>query len=418
MRFEPRPRNDYREFIDLYFEECRARSPRLEAIAGKWTFEDLIPGLSDFDTRFIVNDDTTREDWRRMSTEVGEAHLDICRRYPHWARNLEHLPGINLTWRELTSADSYYPEYPQWTFYRSTDPARLQAAETYLGQRAWNWEDEYFHLKKFCLYYGRYDRRIDPPVNLGPFENKYVMHSRFMHYFCPPLQSAVCILLKRPVRGKMETIGIAGDMFPDVAVFREMQRVVGCHYEAPGLYEEPELTRLEDRLESALEFLRDRIALELTVISAAPGDAVESWRAALKDVVVDPALRIFDAAKFCRLMKGRLQFYASAPAHFDSTWPIENELRRLRQSFFVVPFREFWKERTGRAVENPIQILPELCPGVISREELRCVEEFNRLLPGQWEDGEQRRIAQAVADIFDGVFSALEKISQAIRCGG
>ena len=46
-------------------------------------------------------------------------------------------------------------------------PDKLAAAERYLAERPWDAEDEHFHLKKFCLYYGRYSRTIDPPVNLG-----------------------------------------------------------------------------------------------------------------------------------------------------------------------------------------------------------------------------------------------------------
>ena len=37
-----------------------------------------------------------------MSAAVGEGHLNLCERHPHWARNMEHLPGINLTWAELS----------------------------------------------------------------------------------------------------------------------------------------------------------------------------------------------------------------------------------------------------------------------------------------------------------------------------
>ena len=67
MRFEPAPENDFGRFIEVYFERCRAVCPKLAAIAGKWTFEDLIPGLSDFDTRLIFADDTRVEEWIEMS---------------------------------------------------------------------------------------------------------------------------------------------------------------------------------------------------------------------------------------------------------------------------------------------------------------------------------------------------------------
>ncbi len=119
MKFAPRPENDFAQYIDTYFRECRSRFDGIQAIAGKWMFRDLIPGMSDFDTRFIVRDGMTIDDWCAMSTAVGGAHLHLCEKYPCWARNLEHLPGINLTWTELASERSYYPEYQQWTFYHS-----------------------------------------------------------------------------------------------------------------------------------------------------------------------------------------------------------------------------------------------------------------------------------------------------------
>ena len=77
MRFAPRPENDFADYIRTYYRECRARFDGIEAIAGKWMFRDLIPGMSDFDTRFIVRDGMTADDWCRMSTAVGEAHLRL-----------------------------------------------------------------------------------------------------------------------------------------------------------------------------------------------------------------------------------------------------------------------------------------------------------------------------------------------------
>ena len=415
MHFTPRPKNDFMEYIERYYEECRKRCPNIAAIAGKWTFEDLIPGLSDFDTRFIVEDGMTADDWRNMSAAVGEVHLDICTKFPHWARNMEHLPGINLTWGELTDPAAYYPEYPQWTFYDTTDRERLATAEKYLADKPWGAQDEYFHLKKFCLYYGRYDRAIDPAVNLGPYENKYPLHSRLMHYFCPPVQSALCILEKRPVRGKMEAMRLLSGRFGELKVFDEILDAVDRHYEAPELYVEPEVSYLEDRLESALNVVREAIAPELTLIEDAPKKSIIEWKAELRNVPIDPALRVFDAAKFSRLMEGRLEFYAHAPAHFDSIWCIENELRRLKQSSFTIPFGVFWKELTGETMENPVDILDKLCPNLLTEEEVRCTRTFDRLLPGHWEDGTQKQIARDLAAIFDGFFHALCKVADRVK---
>ena len=75
MKFAPKPENDFADYIHTYYRECRYHFDRIEAIAGKWMFRDLIPGMSDFDTRFIVGDGMTVDDWCRMSSVVGEAHL-------------------------------------------------------------------------------------------------------------------------------------------------------------------------------------------------------------------------------------------------------------------------------------------------------------------------------------------------------
>ena len=117
MRFTPKPENSFREFIDTYFSRCRAACPELRAVAGKWIFEDLIPGLSDFDTRFIVADGMKAVDWAMMSARVGEIHTELARSEPRWARILEHLPGVNLTASEVADPVFYYPESQLWTFY-------------------------------------------------------------------------------------------------------------------------------------------------------------------------------------------------------------------------------------------------------------------------------------------------------------
>ena len=164
MRFAPLPENDFAEYIRTYYRECRYWCPKIEGIAGKWMFRDLFPAMSDFDTRFILNDDMGVDDWCEMSMAIGEAHLYLCDKYSCWARNFEHLPGINLTWSELTSERNYYPEFQQWTYYHSEHPEKVSAALDQFARRSWDDKDEYFHIKKFLTFYGRYDRQIDPAV--------------------------------------------------------------------------------------------------------------------------------------------------------------------------------------------------------------------------------------------------------------
>ena len=353
MKFAPRPENDFAQYIDTYFTECRSRFDAIQAIAGKWMFRDLIPGMSDFDTRLIVRDGMSADDWCAMSTAVGEAHLYLCEKYPCWARNLEHLPGINLTWTELTSERSYYPEYQQWTYYHSDDPRSLGDAMIRFSQRPWDIKDEYFHLKKFCLYYGRYNRTIDIPVNLGKHENKYPLHSRVMHYFSPPVMSAMCILEKRNMPGKFDAFDMAAERFPNLACWDIIREILHAGYEIPKWYAEPHLSEFEDVLEEALLEMAKALREVVTLVPREAGLDIGRWKRHLSDVPVDPALIIFDNAKFSRLMKGRLRFYANAPRHFEAEYLIENELRRINTNFFGVPFRVFWKIRSGESVEIP-----------------------------------------------------------------
>jgi hypothetical protein len=414
MRFAPVLRNDFADFIACYYSRCRELFGNIEAIAGKWKFEDLIPCMSDFDSRFICSNNMDAGKWCQMSSAVGQIHLELCRSNPRWARILEHLPGVNLTWDELFDELTYYPEYKQWTFYHSSSQQR-QADLQALYRRPWDDKDEYFHLKKFIMYYGRYSRTIDPPINMGVFENKYPLHSRFMHYFVPPVQSAVSIICRRSICGKIESIKLASEIFPNVPIWRELLDAVEQHYELPELYDEPALTHLEDRLEESLQIVAQRLAPELSLIKNAAEIPVSQWRDELKKYLVDPMLAVFDNAKFARLMKGRLWFYTHSPVHFDSRLCIEIELKRMGVSFFKVPFGIFWQMRTGKTVSDPLEIVQELVPDLLSTDEAECVMRFARLTPGTWEQGKHVEIANEIVAVYDGFFRALHRIAEEVK---
>ena len=414
MRFAPKPENDFACFIRTYYQECRRRFEKIEAIAGKWMFRDLVPGLSDFDARLIVSNEMTADDWCRMSTAVGETHLTLCRKHTAWARNLEHLPGINLTWTELLEERAYYPEYQQWTFHDCEDPGQPSAVLERLDRRGLNLRDEYHHLARFCLYYGRYNRTIDPPINVGAQTNKYALHSRLMHYFTPPVHSAMFLLEKRPFVGKFEALEAAAARFPRLKCWDLIWEILAADYMTPKWYEEPYLTRLEDALEDGLQVIRDALRDEITLVPPEAGTDVDAWKKALADAPANPENVIFEGAKFCRLMKGRLQFYADAPPHFDAAWLIRNELGRIGQSFFVTPFRVFWRCVTGRTVDDPLEILPELRGQLLTDEEVEAVEEYHRLTAQRCVPGKEKEAARAVAGVFDGFFHALWKVNREV----
>jgi hypothetical protein len=414
MSFARKPENDFAHYIYTYYERCRSRFDGIEAIAGKWMFRDLVPGMSDFDTRFIVRDDMTTEDWCQMSTVIGEAHLALCQKFSCWARNLEHLPGINLTWSELTAEKSYYTEYHQWSFYHSQQPAKVSSALESFAKRPWDAKDEYYHLQKFCSFYGRYNRSIDPPVNLGIHENKYPLHSRIMHYFTPAVQAAASLLARRNILGKFDALEVAQRQFPELTCWRVVEEILHADYELPQWYEEPLLSELDDHLETGLRAIAAKVRPCLTLVPSHTGPDASVWRKALQDIPIDPALIVREKARFSRLMKGRLLFYAKAPAHFDSAWLIRNELNRMGSNFFHTPFAAYWKVKTGQSIAEPGRILDSLCGDLLTSGEVAATKEFVRLTQRGWKHGQEKEIALAIVEVFDDFFRALTKVSEAV----
>jgi hypothetical protein len=408
VKLVPAPPNDFLDFMRAYYTRCRARVPQIRAVAAKWAFEDLIPGLSDFDTRFIVADGMTIDDWRRMSLEVGAVHTEMCREHPKWARNLEHLPGINLTIGEATDPRLFYPEFQQWTFYAG-DADVIGHVEATLAAVQWSDRDESYHLRRFATFAGPYLRGIDPPVNLGPWTDEYALHSRFMHYFTPPVQSAVSLLLRRNVRGKLESLRMARELIPNGSTIDLLFDVVARHYEVPELYVQPRLSELENELERYLESawaaLRDRV----TLVSPAPGDRVDAIRAKVKAVTQPPTNAFFEGAKFGRLLKGRLLFYADTIPHFDSAWLIRNEIGRIVSNFYEKPLGIYGHVRFGNS-RTPDEVLSALTGQLLRAADAHGMRRFVQVASPPIEPGLERQRARDVADSYDAVLTVVETL--------
>ncbi len=414
MIFAPKPENDFAFFIRTYYDACRCCFDKIEAIAGKWMFRDLLPGMSDFDTRFVVADDMTCDDWCQMSMAVGEVHQAITHKYPIWSRFLEHLPGVNVTWNELTSEETYYPEYQQWTIYHTTDPARARAAEDTLARRPLDEKDEYFHLSKFCAYFGRYDRSIDRPINMGVHANKYPLHSRLMHYFAPPVHSAMFILNRRAYVGKFDALEAAARAFPTLRCWNYLWEIMGKSYETPRWYQADAIDELEDALEEALHVIADALRETITLVPPEAGVDIDRWKQSLAAIRIDPGLDFFDHVKFSRLMKGRLLFYGNAPEYFETSWLIRNEVGRIGHNFFTVPLRILWRLLDDRHIESPIELIDELRGDLLSDDEVMTVRAFWRLTTTMLPAGEEKAVALRIADVFDDYYAVLSKIGQII----
>jgi len=405
VKFAPAPPNDFQQFYETYYERCREQCPFIVGLTGKWTFEDLIPGLSDFDTRFVVRDDVTVADWHHMSLAVGRVHTDLAKEVPHWARNLEHLPGVNLTVSELSDPRLYYPEFKMWTFYLGD----CKEMQDHLEAKPWTPRDEAFHLKKIATYFGPYQRGIDPPVNMGPWENKYPLHSRFMHYFAPPVMSAVAIKRKNPLRGKLDALRHARELFPNPQVIDLTFDVLDRHYEVESLYNEPQLSELEAQLENYLQEMWASMSDDVTQIQVDSADTRQSLQQKVGVAFNDAVEAFLDGARFCRLMKGRLLFYAEKIDWFESTWLVRNELGRIVSNFYERPMRAYAQVCWQESLE-PDEVLERLADSILTEEQARSMRAFVIEGSKPVEDGQEREQARRIATIYEDVLAVLETL--------
>lgn len=416
MKFTSAPKNEFADFIRIYYQRCKEKVPPIEVIVGKWNFEDLFPGMSDFDARFITANEMKAGDWCQMSEAVGKVHLSLCNEFPNWARILEHLPGINLTWQELEPEESYYPECHQWSAYFGKKE-EFERILTHLKKRGFTEKDEFFFLKKFFLYYGPYKRNIDPPVNLGPYENKYPLHSRIMHYFCPPLQSAIGVIQRSWIRGKLETFRLAREKFPNPGFMDYLLDIINKHYEVEELYQESFLSQLEEELFNYLKEVFHQLKEEITIIKVEDRDDPTRCKEKLNQTMIDPQMQMFDSMKFSRLMKGRLEFYAKAGQHFDSIWLIKNELSRIGKNFFADPLTIYWQTLGEGEDLSPLEIARRLSGTIFTRADLSFIQRFEYLTMNDYEKGQENRVAREIAEIMDGYYIALDKLVRAAKKG-
>ena len=412
MNFVPIPPNDFPEFIQTYFERCRARVPHIEAIAGKWTLEDLIPGLSDFDVRFIVREPINARGWCAMAMEVANVHLELALERKDWARTLEHLPGVNLSWSELLAPKSYYPEFAQWSFYHGP-PEKIKAFEEMISTRAWDENETAYHWKKTAIYYGAYDRKIDPAINLGPYENKYPLHSRIMHYLAPPIHSLVCLQEGKTGPGKIDAFRRARELFPCPETMEEVLSLIKGHYEAPHYLAEPGLTQLDEKLETYLREATNTILCSQTWLRCKPNPTRDELKAAIRESAGEQGIsQLFELVKFARLMKGRLWFYAHDVAWFDSVPLIRNEMNRLRANFYEQPLQIFARYCLHQSLDAE-ECLRELEGTLLSPASAQACRAFAALADPACPDAELKNVAAHIVEIYEPFLEAMETVVQA-----
>ena len=412
MIFMPRPDNPFPEFIATYFVRCRAAFSKIVGIAGKWRFEDLVPGLSDFDTRFLVEEELAPEEWAAMSRAISAVHAELVRERPDWARILEHTPGINLSLDELDDPLHYSPQIPAWTWYGCTRGTVQRRIDTLASH--WIAADELHHLKKFAQYWGPYRRGIDPPVNLGPFENKYALHSRYMHYFAPAIHSAVSICLRKNSCGKLEALRSAVDLFPSPGIVENVLAVTSCHYEIEDAYREDALIGTERQLAEYLDRVFQILATKVSVVDLNRVASPRELRRVLNSISTDPAAQFSEKAMFMRLMTGRLLFFSQTVPAFESEWLIRNELARLGAWSCHDTLTAFVRLQLNQnmSFERAIEFLTG---SFLSVEESAAFQQVEQLSAAPIAAGEERVRARAIAERFELVQMSLDRLSRQLK---
>jgi hypothetical protein len=307
-----------------------AASPHVVALAAKWDKADLVPGLSDMDFRVICDDATTVDDWVEIDRCTGQLHLEMVRNHPQWNRINEHTAGAGLTVSDAFQDRAGTAEQAHWSLWwgRGDWFERLKAE---LALRPFTAGDEHYHLSKFLQYYSPYIHGIDPPVNLGPVEPKYALHSRCWHYFAPPMLSAAALLARKNFSGKRTALSWLREHGHAVAQVDAVFHQIDTHYETPEQTDAARLQAFEELLFAGFEELLPLAVGSIEHLDIDRLSPPAELKKKLASAAFDPLTTLAQNTCYARIRAGRYYFLANAPRHFDTHHLIYCELPWLKK---------------------------------------------------------------------------------------
>jgi len=400
---------DFFELTELFSQRCAQALPGFLVTVAKWRPEDLIPGLSDIDTRLICQD-LSPEEWIELDEIVGRIHLELVLERPEWSRKLEHTPGVCLTASEALDEALYQPEMHHWSYYYGDQKLYFQIRD-YLRNKPWCDRDEYYHLKRWLMFWGPYNREIDPPINIAPpIERKYLLHSRAMHYFIPSLQAALSLIKRRAVHGKKETLYRWMEIYPHERVLEEVAEMLDKHYEVKALEDEEEMYAFEERCFVFLRKIAPQVLDAVTIVELEGEKTMESLKAKLAQHPTDPLMTIYNGLRFSRIRRGRYLFYLNAPDYFATDWLIWNEMRWLSNVFTASIFEAYARLRWGKKGASVNEVVALLTPHFLSVEEGKIVKELFKMTLTRPDYRQARRFMRRAVEIFKDYYLILEKI--------
>jgi hypothetical protein len=254
----------------------------------------------------------------------------MVRAHPEWNRINEHPAGAGMTLAELEDERTYSPECAAWTLWAG-DAAWFESFLSRRRCRPFTAADERYHAQRFLSYFSPYQHGIDPPINLGPFEPKYALHSRCWHYFAPPMYSAACLLARRSFAGKHEALRWLGGHGLVAAEVDAVLHRVAAHYEPPELHSREAMAAFESVLFEGFKSLLRPVCDAVRSIRLQWTADVLVLRRQLAAAPADPLVVLLECTMFARIRTGRYAFYLNAPDHFDGAWLLANEMNWLKK---------------------------------------------------------------------------------------
>ena len=328
----------FQSVADTLAEGLERSSSHFVGVAGKWARKDLVPGLSDLDSRIICDGETSADDWVEIDRVIGEVHLDMVRRHPEWNRINEHTAGAAMSISEVMDERFYNPEYPVWDVW--TGPKEwLNELKAYVLKRPFGHSDEHFHLSRFLGFFSPYIHGIDPAVNLGEFEPKYALHSRCWHYFAPPMLSAASVMAGRNFESKRDGIEWLTENGPIREQAGEVLRQVDAHYETEELDDEQRLLRFEEFLHKGFIAVYPVICSSLRHLEVDPSAEISTVKKRLGEKQPTTSEMLMENLRWARTRAARYFFYSHAPEHFEVEHFMAAEmiwLKRLTRPMFGI----------------------------------------------------------------------------------
>jgi hypothetical protein len=127
-------------------------------------------------------------------------------------------------------------------------------------------------------------------------------------------------------------------------------------------------------------------------------------------VPIDPFELFFAVAKFGRLMKGRLLFYASEVAWFQTDFLIANELGRIVSNFYSKPLLAYGLSRYGERLDAAV-VLDRLRGNLLTEAQAQGMLRFAQVASEPLVAGQYKQQARKVADCYDPVLESLEAMA-------